>query len=111
MGPVHSGPYTLGMTVLIDQPAWPAHGMLWSHLVSDSSLAELHAFAAANAIPRRGFDLDHYDVPAARYDALVAAGALPVGNRELVTRLQASGLRVSGRDRAAKKARQKRADE
>lgn len=98
------------MTVLIDQPAWPAHGMLWSHLVSDSSLAELHAFAAANAIPRRGFHLDHYDVPAGRYDALVAAGALPVGNRELVTRLRASGLRVRGRDRAAKKAEQQ-ADE
>ena len=98
------------MTVLIDQPAWPAHGMLWSHLVSDSSLAELHAFAAANAIPRRGFDLDHYDVPSERYDALVAAGALPVTNRELVTRLRASGLRVPGRDRAAKQAEQKKAE-
>lgn len=92
------------MTVLIDQPAWPAHGMLWSHLVSDTSLAELHAFAAANAIPRRGFDLDHYDVPAERYAALVAAGALPVSNRELVTRLRASGLRVRARDRPAKRA-------
>jgi len=99
------------MTVLIDQPAWPAHGMLWSHLVSDSSLEELHAFAAVNAIPRRGFDLDHYDVPAERYDTLVAAGALPVGNRELVTRLRASGLRVAGRDRAARKSAQKAADD
>ncbi|MCU1635503.1 MAG: hypothetical protein JWQ68_742 [Cryobacterium sp.] len=87
------------MTVLIDRPAWPAHGTLWSHLVSDSSLEELHSFAAAQAIPRRGFDLDHYDVPAERYDDLVAAGAVPVGNRELVTRLRASGLRVSGRAR------------
>ena len=95
------------MTVLIDQPAWPAHGTLWSHLVSDSSLAELHAFAAANAIPRRGFDLDHYDVPAERYDALVAAGALPVGNRELVTRLAASGLRVRARDRPGERAAQR----
>ena len=94
----------MGMTVLIDQPAWPAHGTLWSHLVSDSSLAELHEFAAANAIPRRGFDLDHYDVPAEHYDSLVAAGALPVGNRELVTRLAASGLRVRARDRPGKRA-------
>jgi len=92
------------MTVLIDQPAWPAHGTLWSHVVSDSSLAELHAFAAAHAIPSRGFDLDHYDVPAERYDALVAAGAIPVGNRELVTRLIASGLRIRARDRSAKRA-------
>ncbi|TFC43616.1 DUF4031 domain-containing protein [Cryobacterium sp. TMT1-21] len=88
------------MTVLIDQPTWPAHSTVWSHLVSDTSLAELHAFAAANGIPRRGFDLDHYDVPARLYEALVAAGAHPVSNRELVVRLRASGLRVTGRQRA-----------
>jgi hypothetical protein len=90
------------MTVLIDQPTWPAHETVWSHLVSDVSLEELHGFAAANGIPRRGFDLDHYDVPARRYEALVAAGALPVGNRELVLRLRASGLRVSGRERSGR---------
>jgi hypothetical protein len=90
------------MTVLIDQPTWPAHDTVWSHLVSDVSLSELHEFAAANGIPRRGFDLDHYDVPAHRYNDLVAAGALPVGNRELVLRLRASGLRVSGRERAGR---------
>ncbi|WP_369124872.1 DUF4031 domain-containing protein, partial [Mucilaginibacter sp. 5C4] len=60
------------MTVLIDQPTWPAHDTVWSHLVSDVSLEELHGFAAANGIPLRGFDLDHYDVPAHRYEALVA---------------------------------------
>jgi len=87
------------MTVLIDRPAWPAHGTLWSHLVSDNSLAELHDFAAANGIASRAFDLDHYDVPADRYDDLIAAGARPVSNRELVTRLLASGLRVPARDR------------
>ena len=90
------------MTVLIDQPTWPAHDTVWSHLVSDVSLEELHDFAAANGIPLRGFDLDHYDVPAHRYEALVAAGALPVGNRELVLRLRASGLRVSGRERSGR---------
>ena len=87
------------MGILIDQPAWPAHGTLWSHLVSDTSLSELHAFAAAQGIPRRGFDLDHYDVPQDRYDSLVAAGAEPVDFRGLVTRLRASGLRVPQRDR------------
>ena len=87
------------MAVLIDPPVWPAHHRLWSHLVSDSSLEELHAFAAACGIPRRGFDLDHYDVPEDRYDDLVAAGAVPVTGRELLRRLVASGLRVPGRDR------------
>lgn len=87
------------MAVLIDQPSWPAHGTLWSHLVSDLSLEELHGFAQAAGVPRRGFDLDHYDVPAARYEELVAAGAVPVTYRELVTRLRSSGLRVSMRER------------
>lgn len=87
------------MTVLIDQPMWPAHDRLWSHLVSDSSLEELHAFAEKASLPRRSFDLDHYDVPAERYAALVAAGAEPVSNRDLVRRLQASGLRVTQRER------------
>lgn len=87
------------MTVLIDQPLWPAHGTLWSHLVSDTSLAELHAFAAAQQLPPRSFDLDHYDVPMRRYDALVHAGAHPVGIRELVERLRESGLRVTAAQR------------
>ena len=87
------------MAILIDQPMWPAHGTLWSHLVSDSSLDELHVFAEAAGLPARSFDLDHYDVPEQRYDELVAAGAEPVTVRGLVTRLQASGLRVSQRER------------
>ncbi|MBN0041964.1 DUF4031 domain-containing protein [Cellulosimicrobium cellulans] len=92
------------MTVLIDPPAWPAHGTLFSHLVSDSSLAELHAFAASIGVSRRAFDLDHYDVAAERYDLAVAAGAVPVGGRELARRLGSSGLRVPGRARRAAKA-------
>ncbi len=87
------------MTVLIDQAIWPAHNTLWAHIVSDTSLDELHAFAAAAGIPRRGFDLDHYDVPAQRWSELVALGAEPVSVRELVKRLEASGLRVHQRDR------------
>lgn len=89
------------MAVLIDEPIWPAHGRLWAHIVSDASLDELHAFAAEAGIPRRAFDLDHYDVPAERWDALVAQGAEPVGVREFVQRLEASGLRVPQRDRTA----------
>jgi len=73
--------------------------MLWSHLVSDSSLEELHDFARRMGIPRRSFDLDHYDVPDSRYDELVAAGAEPVSIRQLVERLRDSGLRVSQRQR------------
>lgn len=87
------------MAILIDDPLWPAHGRLWAHLVTDTDLEELHAFAAANGIPSRGFDLDHYDVPEEAHARLVAAGALHVSGHELVRRLIASGLRVRGRDR------------
>jgi hypothetical protein len=61
--------------------------------VSDESYEELHAFARKVGIPERGFDRDHYDVPADKYDEMVAAGATPVPTRDLVRRLIASGLR------------------
>lgn len=85
--------------MLIDEPRWPNHGTVWGHLVSDRSLDELHAFAAAAGLPRRAFDHDHYDYPARMQAELVAQGAQLVGRRELVTRLAASGLRVTGRSR------------
>ena len=81
------------MTILIDPPQVPSRGRLWSHLASDTSYDELHAFAARVGIPERGFDRDHYDVPAEYYDDMVAAGAVPVRSRELVSRLVAAGLR------------------
>ncbi|GAA5029659.1 DUF4031 domain-containing protein [Microbacterium fluvii] len=87
------------MTILIDDPRWPAHGRLWAHLVSDTSLDELHAFAAANGITPRGFDLDHYDVPDEMHARLVAAGARHVDGHTLVRALIASGLRVTTRER------------
>jgi len=87
------------MTILVDPPLWPRHGRLWSHLVSDASLEELHAFAALAGLPPRAFDRDHYDVPDERHAELVALGAVAVGTRELVLRLRASGLRVPARDR------------
>jgi hypothetical protein len=87
------------VTVLVDDPLWPAHGRLWAHLVSDASLDELHAFARANEVPARAFDRDHYDVPEELIPRLIAGGAQHVGGKELVRRLIASGLRVRGRDR------------
>lgn len=83
--------------LLIDPPAWPAHGRLWSHLVSDTSFEELHAFAARVGIPRQGFEGDHYDIPEERYAAVVAAGAMPLDGRDLLKRLRDSGLRITKR--------------
>ena len=79
--------------ILIDPPAVPRWDRLWSHLASDTSYAEVHAFAAAHGVPARGWDRDHYDVPEDAYADLVAAGAVPVSSRELVAALRAAGLR------------------
>jgi 8-oxo-dGTP pyrophosphatase MutT (NUDIX family) len=85
------------VAILIDPPRAEAHGRRWSHLVSDADIEELHDFARRIGVPRRGFEGDHYDVPEERYAAVVAAGARPVGARELVRALQASGLRMPKR--------------
>jgi hypothetical protein len=82
------------VALLIDKPVWPWRGRLWSHLVSDVSYDELHAFVQGElGIPRRAFQGDHYDVPEELYEIAVAAGAQPVGGRELLSRLMAAGLR------------------
>ena len=82
------------MTVLIDSPLWPWRGRLWSHLVSDVSYDELHEFVQSElGVPRRAFQGDHYDIPEDLYAIAVAAGAEPVGARELLSRLLEAGLR------------------
>ena len=81
------------MTLMIDPPAVPSRGRLWSHLASDTSYDELHEFARGLGIPERGFDRDHYDVPAEWYDQAVELGAVPVSSRELIVRLRDAGLR------------------
>lgn len=85
--------------ILIDPPMWPRHGTVWGHLVSDASLAELHAFARRAGISSRGFDLDHYDYPVDRQAELIDLGATLVSAGELTRRLIGSGLRVRARDR------------
>lgn len=90
------------MSIYIDPPTWPAHGTVFSHLISDVSLAELYEFAAAAGISERAFDRDHYDVPAHLYDELVRAGAKELSGAELTRTLIASGLRIPLKERPEK---------
>ena len=90
------------MSIYIDPPTWPAHGTVFSHLISDASLAELHEFAAAAGISERAFDRDHYDVPAHLYDELVQAGAIELSGAQLTRTLIASGLRIPLKERPEK---------
>ena len=83
------------MAILMDEARWHFRGRKWCHLVSDVSYEELHAFAQANGIPRRGFQGDHYDVPEEYRADLIAAGAEVVDSRVLLRRLKGAGLRLT----------------
>ncbi|WP_144127793.1 DUF4031 domain-containing protein [Catellatospora sichuanensis] len=78
----------------VDSPVWPAHGRLWAHLVSDVSLAELHVFAELLGAPRRGFDRDHYDIPAERVPVALWLGAHYATSRDIARMLRAANLRI-----------------
>lgn len=82
-----------GMAILIDTPRWMFRGRLWSHMISDGSIAELHDFARTNFIRYMSFGLDHYDIPESLLAEMIAAGAVKADSRELVRRLRVAGLR------------------
>ncbi|MDO5626831.1 MAG: DUF4031 domain-containing protein [Mobilicoccus sp.] len=83
--------------ILVDPPVWRARERVWSHLASDTSYDELHDFAERVGLHPFSYDGDHYDVPADRYDEVVAAGAVPTSARELLRAISAAGLRFRKR--------------
>jgi len=85
--------YSLLVAILIDAAIWPAHDRLWCHMVSDTSLDELHEFASTLGVPERGFEGDHYDIPESHRADAIAAGAIEVSSRELVNALYSAGMR------------------
>jgi len=85
------------MAILVDGAHWPWRGRLWAHLISDTSIEELHDFAERLGIPERAFQGDHYDITDELRDCAIAEGARPVDSRTIVTALRAAGLRTSRR--------------
>ena len=81
------------MAILVDDAIWPWRGRVWAHLVSDTSIDELHAFARRLGIPERAFQGDHYDVTDELRDCAIAEGAQAVSSRDVVRALRAAGLR------------------
>lgn len=82
------------MTVYVDNFRVPARvGRIkgrWSHLVSDNpDLTELHDFAARIGLKKAWFQTGkhayrpRYDVTDSKRDEAIAAGAIPIGIREL----------------------------
>lgn len=76
-------------------------GRRWSHMVSDTSEDELHAFATRIGLKRSWFQgrpkasAAHYDLTPSRRARAVALGAVEVSSRELVAR-NFDGLRRRG---------------
>jgi hypothetical protein len=81
------------MAILVDEAHWPWRGRMWAHLVSDTSIEELQAFARRLDLPPRAFQGDHYDVTDEVRECAIAEGALPVASRTIVRALRAAGLR------------------
>lgn len=81
------------MAILVDEAHWPWRNRMWAHMISDTSLEELHAFAARLNLPERAFGGDHYDITDELRECAIAEGAQPVDSRTIVRALHAAGLR------------------
>lgn len=81
------------MAILVDGAHWEWRGMAFCHMVSDSSLEELHAFARWIGVPPRGFGGDHYDIHEHLRVIAIDEGAQAVSSRDIVLALRALGLR------------------
>ena len=82
------------MAILIDEAQWPWREWLWCHMVSDTSTAELIAFADSIGLPGRGFQGDHYDVPEHMRQSAIDNGARVVTTREILAALYRAGIRL-----------------
>ena len=91
------------MAILLDSFHNRARGPIhfWhrrcGHLVSDTSLEELHAFAVALGLRREWLQsgsIPHYDLTGAAYRLALAHGAELVSSREIVRRAVRSGAKI-----------------
>jgi hypothetical protein len=82
------------MAILIDSALWRWRDWMWCHMISDTSLDELKAFASDLGVPAKGFQGDHVDLPEHMREVAIAKGATEVSSRELVETLYRAGMRV-----------------
>jgi hypothetical protein len=90
------------MAILIDSFHNGARGPVryWhrrcGHLVSDTSIEELHKFAESIGLRREWFQMKsipHYDLTGAIYELALVRGAILVSSREIVRRAVRIGAR------------------
>ena len=93
------------MAILIDSFHNGARGPIryWhrrcGHLVSDTSLEELHRFAESLGLRREWFQVKsvpHYDLTGEVYELALERGAILVSSREIVLR----AVRIDGRSKS-----------
>ena len=89
------------MAILVDECRWSHRDHVWCHMISDTSLEELHEFAQRLGIPTRGFHGDHYDLPQHVRETAVSLGAIQVTSRAIVRALTDAGLRLTATQRRA----------
>ncbi|MGA1248703.1 MAG: DUF4031 domain-containing protein, partial [Candidatus Nanopelagicales bacterium] len=85
--------YDVAMAILVDRALWPRWDRYWCHLISDTSLQELHDFARMLGLPENAFGGDHYDIPSDIRLRAIELGAREVSSRDIVEALLKSGLR------------------
>lgn len=77
------------------------HSGYWCHMVTDSSLEELHDFARRIGLDRERFQehkrLPHYDLRPWMRERALALGAEAVGSKELFRRGREAFLQKQGR--------------
>lgn len=72
---------------LVKRAKSPLGPQSWCHMVSDTSIAELHEFAAKIGMKRAWFQGDHYDLVAVKRDQALLNGAVAVTPKQLVNRM------------------------
>lgn len=72
---------------LVDYAKSPLGPRAWCHMVSDTSMSELHEFAAKIGMKRAWFQGDHYDLVASKRELAIKGGAVAVSSQQLVRRM------------------------
>jgi len=80
------------MTIYIDKAEWVTKAKnprkQYAHMISDTSLEELHFFAAQMGIKRHFFHQSrackHYDISGEQIQKVLSAGAYEVSSKEIV---------------------------
>jgi hypothetical protein len=78
--------------IFVDNPKRKLGRMKMCHMVSDTSLAELHAFAASIGCKREWFQRSakspHYDLPMFRREIALLNGAQSLGSKGIIYALK-----------------------